>query len=65
MFLDIIRRPVFILKHCPVYITKHNVSETGFCLRLQVKPIQLGRIDRPSPYLGRQNPVSETLCFVK
>jgi hypothetical protein len=22
----------------PVYITKHNVSETGFCLRLQVKP---------------------------
>jgi hypothetical protein len=29
MFLDIIHRPV--------YISKHNVSETGFCLRLQVK----------------------------
>jgi hypothetical protein len=28
MFLDIIHRPV--------YISKHNVSETGFCLRLQV-----------------------------
>jgi hypothetical protein len=24
-------------KHPPVYITKHNVSETGFCLCLQVK----------------------------
>jgi hypothetical protein len=33
MFLDIIHRPAFILKH--------NVSETGFCLRLQVKSTQL------------------------
>jgi hypothetical protein len=41
MFLDIVHRPV--------YISKHNVSETGFCLRRQVKPTQ--------------NPVSETLCF--
>jgi hypothetical protein len=24
------------------YFSKHNVSETGFCLRLQVKPTQLG-----------------------
>jgi hypothetical protein len=30
MFLDIIHRPVFV--------QKHNVSEIGFCLRLQVKP---------------------------
>jgi hypothetical protein len=29
----------FHLKHLPVSISKHNVSETGFCLRLQVKPI--------------------------
>jgi hypothetical protein len=43
MFLDIIHRPV--------YISKHNVSETGFCLRLQVKPTQLGAIDRARPYL--------------
>jgi hypothetical protein len=43
MFLDITHRPVFVLKH--------NVSETGFCLRLQVKPAQLGPIDRASPYL--------------
>jgi hypothetical protein len=32
--MDIIHRPVFYLKH--------NVSETGFCLRLQVEFIQLG-----------------------
>jgi hypothetical protein len=38
-------------KHRPVYFSKHNVSETGFCLRLQVKPTQLGPIDRASPYL--------------
>jgi hypothetical protein len=42
MFLDIFRRPV--------YISKCNVSETGFCLRLQGKPAQLGPIDRVSPY---------------
>jgi hypothetical protein len=57
---------------CPVSISKH-VSETGFCLRLKVKPTQLGPIDRASPYLRtnwigftwrwRQNPVSEKLCF--
>jgi hypothetical protein len=40
-----------IWKHHPVYFSKHNVSETGFCLRLQVKPTQLGTIDRASPYL--------------
>jgi hypothetical protein len=27
----------------------HNVSETGFCLRLQVEPTQLGPVDRASP----------------
>jgi hypothetical protein len=43
MFLDIIHRPV--------YISIHNVSETGFCLRFQVKPTQLGPIDNVSPYL--------------
>jgi hypothetical protein len=39
----------FYLKHRPVCITKCNVSETGFCLCLQLK--------------RRQNPVSETLPF--
>jgi hypothetical protein len=38
--LDRIRGPVFNLKH--------SVSETGFCLRLQENPIQLGPIDRAS-----------------
>jgi hypothetical protein len=33
-FLDIIHRPI--------YISKHNVSGTGFCLRLKVKPTNLG-----------------------
>jgi hypothetical protein len=31
-----------------------NVSETGFCLRLQVKPAKLGPIDRANPYLWTQ-----------
>jgi hypothetical protein len=53
------------LKNSAVYFLKHNVSETGFCLRLQVKPTPLAPIDRASPYLRRQNPVSETLCFEK
>jgi hypothetical protein len=48
MFLDIIHRLVHFLK-------KHNVSETGFCLRPQVKPTQLDPIDREI----------ETLCFFK
>jgi hypothetical protein len=42
MFLDIIYRLVHFLKN-------HNVSETGFCLRPQVKPTQLDPIDRASP----------------
>jgi hypothetical protein len=44
------------LKRRPVYLSIHNVSETGFCLRLQVK---LSRFT----WRRRQNPVSETLCF--
>jgi hypothetical protein len=43
MFLDI--------THRPVYISKHDVSETGFCLRLHVKPTQLGPINRATHYL--------------
>jgi hypothetical protein len=44
------------LKHRHVYITKHNVSETGFCLRLEVKPTQLGPTDRASPSLRTSVP---------
>jgi hypothetical protein len=51
VFLDIINRPVFYLKH--------NVSETGFSLRLQVEPTQLGPIDRASPYLRRPAPTHD------
>jgi hypothetical protein len=53
--MDIIYRPVFYLRH--------NVSETEFCLRLQVEITQLDPIDRGILYLQGQNPVSETLCF--
>jgi hypothetical protein len=44
----------FHLKHRPIYISKNNVSETGFCLRLQAKYTQMGPIDKASPYLRRQ-----------
>jgi hypothetical protein len=37
IIFDIIRRPVFYLQH--------NLSEIGFCLRLQVEPIQRGPIN--------------------
>jgi hypothetical protein len=33
------------------FYLKINFSDTGFCLRLQVKRTQLGRIGRASPYL--------------
>jgi hypothetical protein len=36
--LDIIHRPVFYLKQ--------DFSDTGFCLRLQVEPTQMGPTDR-------------------
>jgi hypothetical protein len=51
MYLDIIHRLVFCLKCRPVYIPKHNVSETEFHLRPRVKPSQLGRIKRASPHI--------------
>jgi hypothetical protein len=38
-------------------LTTFRRMETGFCLRLQMKPTTLGLL------LRRQNPVSETLCF--
>jgi hypothetical protein len=33
------------------YLKKHNISEMGLCLHLQVKPTQLGPIDSANPYL--------------
>jgi hypothetical protein len=40
IILDIIHHPVFYLKL--------NVSETGFCILLQVEPAQMGPTDRAS-----------------
>jgi hypothetical protein len=46
------------------FYLKHNVLYTGFCLHLRVEPTHFGPIDRASPYLRRQNPVSETFCVL-
>jgi hypothetical protein len=35
----------------PLFDLKHGISETGFCLRLQVEPTYVDRIDRGSPSL--------------
>jgi hypothetical protein len=42
---------LFLPKNTVLSIFRNNVSETGFCLRLQVKYTKLGPIDRASPYL--------------
>jgi hypothetical protein len=52
VFLDIV---LFLFK-------VHKVSETGFCLRLQVEPTQLGPIDRPSPYFLERRIQSPNRC---
>jgi hypothetical protein len=44
----------FYVKTHPVYTLKHNILETGFSLHLQVKPTQLGPINRDIPYLQVQ-----------
>jgi hypothetical protein len=46
------RSSFLYLKRHPVYFSKHNVSETGLILRLQLKPTQLGPIDRGSHYFS-------------
>jgi hypothetical protein len=43
MFLDIIHRPV--------YISKHNISETGFCLRLEIGTNSIDRAQLSRFYL--------------
>jgi hypothetical protein len=39
-----------ILSIVSCFYSKHSVSETGFCLRLQVKPTELGPVDSAGPY---------------
>jgi hypothetical protein len=65
LFLDIIHRHIVI--------SKHDVSETGFCLHLQVKRTQIrwqalalsiGPNWIVSTWRQRQNPVSETSCVL-
>jgi hypothetical protein len=56
IILDIIYRPVFYLKH--------NLSETGFCLHLQlVQRLSIGPNWVGTTLRQRQNPVSEKLRF--
>lgn len=49
------------ITHHPVLYVKHDVSETGVCLRLKLKPTRLGTTVRTNMSLGET--VSETLCF--
>jgi hypothetical protein len=37
--------------HRPVFYLEHVISETGFCLLLQVEPTQMGPIERTGPCL--------------
>jgi hypothetical protein len=48
--LDIVHRPVFYLKR--------DVSETGFCLRLQAEPTHLGPIVKAT--LCHRTPASQS-----
>jgi hypothetical protein len=45
--------------HRPVFYLKHDVSETRFCLRLEVEPTRMGRIEIASVCLrtGRKSSV--------
>jgi cytochrome c oxidase subunit IV len=45
------------------FILKHNVSVTGFCLLLQVKPTQLGHIYRAGSYIRTSNYLLKKLLF--
>jgi hypothetical protein len=54
---------LFLSKNAVLFIIQNTTLRRWFCLRLQVKRTQFGPIDRAIPYLRRQNPVSETLCF--
>jgi hypothetical protein len=54
-----------VIIHRPVYITEHNVSETGFSLRLQMEPTQLGPIHRASPYLRTPVPAQRWVIQTK
>jgi hypothetical protein len=57
MRLKTITDPFFNTRPYFFYL-KQNVSETGFCLRLQVKPTQLGLIERDNLSLSGQQFVS-------
>jgi hypothetical protein len=43
IILDIIYRSIFYLKH--------DISEAGLCLRLEVEPTEFGPVGRASPYI--------------
>jgi hypothetical protein len=45
-----IRNTILHIIHRSAFYLEHDVSETGFCLRLQVEPTQFGPIDWASLY---------------
>jgi hypothetical protein len=49
VYIDIIIITLDII-HYTLFYLKHNVLETGFCIRIQAEPTQLGPIDRASVF---------------
>jgi hypothetical protein len=58
-----------LFKNCPVYFSKHNVSETVFSLRRQARQVALALLTGSNwvrfTWRLRQNLISETLCSEK
>jgi hypothetical protein len=59
------RSSCLYLKHCPFLFYTQDVSEPGFCLRLKVRPTQLGPIDRASSYLRTPAPTPHRIYQAK
>jgi hypothetical protein len=54
------QRPKYAFRFRCIYF-KHIVSETGFCLRLETKP--LGPVDRAYPYLSTITELRRQFCL--
>jgi hypothetical protein len=51
----------FYIKNTVLFIFQNNVSETGVHLRLQVKPTQLGQIDRARAVFSDKNRMTDNV----
>jgi hypothetical protein len=55
-----ITNTILYIFHGPGFYLKHNISETGFCLRLQVVPIQWAEQTELVPVYGEYHLKKET-----